>query len=137
MAGFAYAALFRRRWLELKDRPSAPTERIPEARTLLVKDGKTIRPVGLDDILLVSAAGDYAEIVARHGRYMSSTALGLLEADLADRGFLRVHRSHMVRLDAILSVESAGNGRLTLHLPGGESVTTSRSGAARFRDRAV
>ena len=136
IAGFAYAHHFRARWQELKSvAPVAEPVRV--AKRIMIRDGKSIRPVDLEDIFCLSGAGDYTEVVTRNETILSSTALSTFEEELPGRLFLRVHRSHIVRMEAILSVESAGNGRLTLHLPKGHSVTTSRAGAAEFRDRAL
>ncbi|WP_298916168.1 LytTR family DNA-binding domain-containing protein [uncultured Algimonas sp.] len=139
IAGYAYAAHYRRELTALRERLSrdVPDASVPATRTVFVKDGKAIRPVALSDILLLSGAGDYTEVATRNGTYLSSASLDRFEADLPTEGFLRVHRSHIVRTDAVLSVESGGNGRLTLHLPSGRSVTTSRAGAGRFRGRAL
>lgn len=136
VAGFAYAMTFRKRWRALRDGPKVePLGASP--KRIFVRDGKSILPVDLDDIYCFSGAGDYSDIITRNGTITSGTALSAFEEDLPSQLFLRVHRSHIVRMDAILSVESAGNGRLTLHLPKGLSVTTSRAGASSFRNRAL
>lgn len=136
IAGFSYAYHFRKQWKALADAPSAAAPEILPKR-IMIRDGKSIRPVDLDDIYCLSGAGDYTEVITRKETILSGTALSAFEEDLPGRLFLRVHRSHIVKMDAILSVESAGNGRLTLHLPKGHSVTTSRTGAAEFRKRAL
>jgi DNA-binding LytR/AlgR family response regulator len=109
----------------------------PATRQIFLKDGRTIRPTALEDVLLLSGAGDYTEVATKDGTYLSSTSLNAFEAELPSANFLRVHRSHIVRTDAVLSVESGGNGRLILHLPKGVSVTTSRAGAKAVRDLAL
>ena len=144
VALFAYAAAFRLRIAGLEtelaalhaamDLP-APAPKTPP-RQVLVRDGRALKPVAVDDILALSGAGDYVEVHTRAGSHLSTTSLSDFEAELP-AGFARVHRSHIVRMDAVLEIESAGNGRLTLHLPTGLSVTTSRAGARRVRESAV
>ena len=140
VALFAYAAYFR---LELETArtdiarlQSAQTQTNAAPRQVLVKDGRKLRPVPVADIIALSGAGDYTEVHTRDGAHLSSTTLTGFEAELP--GVLtRVHRSHLVRMGAVIGVEPAGNGRLSLHLPGGLSIVTSRDGARRVRDRAL
>ena len=141
VALFAYASAFRQRVAELeaelageRDRRAAAPQSHP--RQLLVKDGRALKPIAVEDVLALSGAGDYVEVHTRTDTYLSSTSLAEFETELPS-GFARVHRSHIVRMDAVLEVESAGNGRLTLHLPKGRSVTTSRAGAQLVRSIAV
>ena len=140
VALFAYAAAFRLRISGLEREIAALREAKgtprPVPRQVLVRDGRALRPVAVDDILALSGAGDYVEVHTRTGTHLSTTTLSDFEAELP-AGFARVHRSHIVRMDAVLEIESAGNGRLTLHLPTGLSVTTSRAGARLVRESAV
>ena len=141
VALFTYAATYRVRLeaaeAELARLRAAPARAAqPAPRQILVKDGRALRPVAVGDILALSGAGDYVEVLTRGGTHLSGTTLDAFEAELPP-GFTRVHRSHIVRLAEVLEIESAGNGRLTLHLPGGTSVTTSRAGARRVRELAV
>ena len=137
VAGFSYAAYFaeevRRLRAELPER--APPEAAPD-QLLLRRDGEIV-PVPLAEIVRISGAGDYAEVLTRRGAHLASTTLASLEAQLPGDRFLRVHRSHIVALHAVAGAEPAGNGRLTIHLIGGESVTASRAGAQAFRARTI
>ena len=107
----------------------------PGAEPLLLKDGEEILAVDPDEIVHVAGAGDYSEIVTLHRTFLSGLTLRTLMDTLPD-GFVRVHRSHIVRRAAILRAEPAGNGRLTLHLRNGDAVTTSREGARAIRQLA-
>ena len=141
VAAFTYAATYRTRLAAAESelarlREVAPASRPAGPRQILVKDGRALRPVAVADILALSGAGDYVEVLTRAGTHLSGTTLDAFETELPP-GFTRVHRSHIVQLAEVLEIESAGNGRLTLHLPGGTSVTTSRAGARRVREMAV
>ncbi|MEP4052093.1 MAG: LytTR family DNA-binding domain-containing protein [Litorimonas sp.] len=104
---------------------------------VIVKDGSKLIPVRLEDIVFISGAGDYSEVVTKSGKYLSSTRLSQFVEFLPNAYFKRVHRSHIVRLDAITAFEPAGNGRLSLFFSGDLSVVTSREGAKAIRDQAV
>lgn len=107
------------------------------ADTILVRRDDEIVSLALSDIVRITGAGDYAEIVTQKARYLSLTTLTAFAERLPDSQFLRIHRSHIVRLGAVSSAEPAGNGRLTLHLSDGESVTASRAGSRAFKAAAV
>ncbi|MGB3455997.1 MAG: LytTR family DNA-binding domain-containing protein [Litorimonas sp.] len=138
VAGCVHAFVYLARLRDLEAQVGSRNPGVASAPSqIFIRDGKTIRPVALDDILFLSAAGDYTEVHMRDGMVLASTGLSDFERDLPDARFLRVHRSRIVRTDAILSMESAGNGCLMLHLPRGHSIKTSRAGATAFRERAV
>lgn len=99
---------------------------------LLVRRGDEIIAIELADIVQISAASGYAEIVTATRSFLSGRTLSSL-AETLPGDFLRVHRSHIVRHGAIVRAEPAGNGRLTLHLSDGDAVTTSREGARLIR----
>lgn len=100
--------------------------------SLLVRDGDQIVAVELDEIVQLSGADGYVEIVMPQRTFLSSHTLAKLTETLPGN-FLRVHRSHIVRQGAIIRAEPAGNGRLTLHLKNGKTVITSRDGARLIR----
>lgn len=104
---------------------------------VIVKDGAKLVPVRVDDIILISGAGDYSEVITKSGKYLSNTSLTQFMDILPGAFFKRVHRSHIVSLDAITAFEPAGNGRLSLFLPNGLSVVTSRDGAKVIKNNAV
>ncbi|MEM1379641.1 MAG: LytTR family DNA-binding domain-containing protein [Pseudomonadota bacterium] len=144
VAASSYAVLFWRQTQDLRaaltaaERKAASKDQTAKPRTdrLLLRRDREIVPVDAKDIVRISGAGDRSEVFTRTGRIETSSTLTDLEAALPE-GFLRVHRSHLVSLAAVLHAEPAGNGRLTLHLPDGDSVTASRAGAKAFREAAL
>lgn len=109
---------------------------LPASDRLLVRDGDEIRAVDVDDIILIAAADDYAEVVTPTRRWLARRTLGEFEAELPSV-FVRVHRSTLVNLNKLERAEPAGAGRMTLHLAGGESVVASRTGARLIRERSA
>lgn len=138
---FGYAKYYRLLLVEadkrLADRVPGTKEAETSPTQIIVKDGSKLVPVSLTDVLLISGAGDYAEVVTKSGTYLSNTRLSQFMDTLPNSSFVRVHRSHIVRLDAITAFEPAGNGRLSLFLLGGHSVVTSREGARAIKDKAM
>ena len=104
---------------------------------LLVRGEDEFVSVLIDDILSIERAGDYAQIVTPKHRHLTRKSLAELERQLPQGRFIRVHRGHLINLDALESVESIGGGRMRVHLSGGISVETSRSGAQILRKYAA
>jgi len=103
-------------------------------RTLLVTKGADQCLIHIDEIQHVSAAGNYVDICARGQRYLLRTTLGELEGKLRGEDFVRIHRSHIVRVREIerIRVERSGSG--TVHLRGGEQLAISKAYRAQLRE---
>lgn len=101
---------------------------------LLFKVESEIVALEFDDVIRISGAGDYAEVVTTTGTYMSTTSLAKFEASVPEEKFVRAHRSHIVRLEAVMRAEPAGNGRLSLHLRNGDMIETSRTGSRNIKE---
>lgn len=98
----------------------------PPTETLLVSRGQTETLIRLDEILAVSAAGNYVDIHTARGTYLLRSTMKQLAERLPKEAFVRTHRSHMVRLQEIEAIERlpAGNGRVRLR--SGLSVALSK-----------
>lgn len=108
--------------------PAEPVER-PE-RFLVRKLGREFL-VAADDIEWVQAAGNYANLHVRGHVYPLRSTLAQLQERLDPARFLRVHRSHLVNLAQIASIEPVDSGDARIHLHDGTVVPCSR----RYRDQ--
>jgi DNA-binding LytR/AlgR family response regulator len=101
-------------------------------RTLLVSKGADQCIIRVDDIQYLSAAGNYIDILAQDQKYLMRTTMNQLEQLLPMEDFIRVHRSHIVRVTDIdrMKVLRSGNG--FVHLRGGAKVPMSKSYRARL-----
>lgn len=139
-AAAAYAFHYRAAWKELaaaKADVQPAASKADTSDTLILKQGDELRPVDIEDIILVSGAGDYAEVTTARGTHLSRKTLSEFEALLPPARFVRVHRSRIVNIEAVQAAEPEGGGRLTLQLRGGESVSTSRAGARLIKERSI
>jgi hypothetical protein len=94
---------------------------------LEVRDGTRVRYLAPAEIEAVSAAGNYAELHLADGTALLHRAtLSSLEAVLAPQGFVRVHRSHLVRPAAIRTVAPRAAGDFELALAAGRRIPGSR-----------
>jgi len=103
--------------------PLEPVDR-PE-RFLVRKLGREFL-VAADDIEWVQAAGNYANLHVRGKVYPLRSTLAELESRLDAARFLRVHRSHLVNVDRIASIEPLDSGDARVHLHDGTVVPCSR-----------
>ncbi|MET9532909.1 LytTR family DNA-binding domain-containing protein [Streptomyces sp. NPDC006649] len=66
-----------------------------------VELGGVVRFVAVADISYAEAHGDYARLHTADGSHLVRVPLSVLEERWRSRGFVRIHRSHLVALDRI------------------------------------
>lgn len=98
----------------------------PLAR-IFVRDRDQLLGVPLSAIDHIEAEDDYSAIHALGRRFLVFRRLADIEAVLAPAGFLRVHRSRIVNLDAVVRVATLSRGRYEVFLRSGVAIETSRS----------
>ena len=102
-----------------------------------IRDGARIIRVPLNDILAVTAAGNYVEFVLADGRKpLMRATMAAVEAQLAPVGFVRTHRSWLVNPELMTGLEPAGSGDWTLSLGAVEAPVSRRYPEALERLRA-
>ena len=101
--------------------------------TVFVRESDSIRPVPVDLIERAEGSDDYVTLHVPPREYLISTRLQALEQRLSTREFVRVHRSHLVNMSAIVRVDIRPDGRGTLEMKSGAKVPMSRAGALRVR----
>lgn len=124
-------------WLAITTAPqhSAPSVPTPLGR-ILIRTDQGIVPIEAEDIIRIAGADDYTEIILSTARHLARMTMAECETLLASEPILRVHRSHIINLKKLVHAEPTGDGRLTLMLSNGDSVTSSRAGARALRQKA-
>src|SRR5688572_880787 len=108
--------------------------RYPEA--LAIKSGTEYVVVRAADIDWIEADGNYAKVYVQKRPRLLAKSLTALEHEVLDPDrFLRVHRSAIVNLSRIVSVEPLSHGELTLVLQDGTRVDCSRRYRKRLEER--
>lgn len=82
--------------------------------------------VPLAEVLWVEAAGNYVELHRDGAPVLHRASLAEMERRLADAGFVRIHRSRLVRRDAVAAVESKPAGDFVVRLRDGRALAGSR-----------
>lgn len=102
-----------------------PDRPVP-ARQILVRDGDRAFFLAVDDIQRVSAAGNYVEVYAAGKVHLVRDTLSRFIAQLDPSDFLRVHRSHAVRVAFIAELRPMFHGDYELVLRDGQRLGLSR-----------
>lgn len=100
--------------------------------------GDVVRQIPVDEVLYLEAQDKYVAIVTRDATALVRTPLAELLAGLDPQRFAQIHRSTVVRVDAIDTIRRDFAGRQFVHLrekAGGREVrlAVSRAYAAQFR----
>ena len=95
-----------------------------EGDVVTVVQGATTRMIRREDIRYVQAQGDYARLHTADTSYLVRIPLAELEAQWADAGFLRIHRSYLVARSQITQVRLSA-GRASIRI-GAEELPVSR-----------
>jgi hypothetical protein len=99
--------------------PAAPT-------TLLVSKGADQCLIRIEEIQHVSAAGNYVDIRARDQNYLLRATMADLQSLLPADDFVRIHRSHIVRVREIERIRLERSGSGTVRLRGGAELAISK-----------
>lgn len=98
----------------------------PRLSRIVVHERGRALIVPIADVQRLSAAGNYVEVHTASRRYLIRATLSRLAQRLDPAEFLRVHRSHLVRSDAIARLESRAHGDALLTMRDGAEVMLSR-----------
>jgi len=100
---------------------------------IVVRDGARIHIIPAEKLVGARAQDDYVELSSEGKTYLKAQTLASLAAALDPARFVRVHRSHLVRLDAIARLETFARGSYVAVLSDGARVPVSREGHARLK----
>lgn len=110
-------------WLVPRRDAPAPSVERP---MLAVRDGAVLHQVPIDEIDHVSSAANYVEISWRGRTVLHRATLAGVEGALAGHGFVRIHRTRLVRRGAIRRVAGNQSGDYEVVLESGETLKGSR-----------
>ncbi len=103
--------------------------------TIFVRERGLVVPISVTEIVRCEADGDFVAVHARGKRYLVYLNLGDLAKQLAGANFVRVHRSHLVNLAAVESIETLDANRVELRMRDASRVAASRTGTRALRER--
>jgi two-component system, LytTR family, response regulator len=86
--------------------------KLNEDEFIFIRDSNVVKRLSLDDILYAEAMGDYVKLHTPHRFFAVHTTLRALEQRLPASKFLRVHRSYMV---AVAKIDTIQEGVLIIN----------------------
>jgi two-component system LytT family response regulator len=104
------------------------------AARLVIRDGSRVGFVAVEQVDWIDVSGNYARLHTAAGVFLLRETLKQLEQRLDPDRFVRVHRSTIVNLERITSVEPYFHGEYTLTLKDGTRLTSSRTHSRRLRE---
>jgi len=128
-ATYAYWAL-----QKLSAQSQTVTEPSDSTRIFAKKDD-IILPIDVAEITAVQTIEGTTFIFRHREKLESRISLSALESHLPGESFLRVHRSAIINIDHIQSIEAVGNGRMAIHMKNDETVLSSRAGTTAIKSR--
>ena len=105
----------------------------PPSRRLLIKTPGRIFFVELNEIDWVEAAGDYVWIHARGEKYLIRETMNEMETRFENAGFIRIHRSTIVKIDCIKELQPLFRGDYVVILKNGTKLTLGKT----YRDKVL
>jgi len=102
---------------------------------IVVKTGNKLAVIPVGEIVLLEAANDYVEIHTARYRYLKQQSLTYFENHLPKDRFIRVHRSFIVAVDEISTIEPYTKENYVLMLKNKREISVSRAGMKLLRER--
>ncbi len=100
---------------------------------IVVKDNSMIRIIPAQEIYYIEANDDYIKIFTKDGSYLKKSTLSHIEQTLDPQQFVRVHRSYLVPVTQLKSIEPYEKESHIALLHCGAKVTVSKSGMAKLK----
>ena len=110
---------------------------VREVSRIFVREGNRIVPIPLAILERAQGADDYVTISTTTKQYLVSVRLSDLEGRLKGADFLRIHRSHLINLEFVMSIEPYDAARVQVVMKSGARIVASRTGSKRLRDLAL
>jgi two-component system LytT family response regulator len=101
---------------------------------LLIKDGARVHVVPSASIDYIEAQDDYVQVAAAGKAWLKNQRMAELEAQLDPQVFIRIHRSYIVNVGAIVRIEPASKDNHCAVLKDGTKLPISRSGYQKLKD---
>ena len=96
-------------------------------RRLALPIGRRMQMVELDELDCAMAQANYVELKVGARTFVLRDTISGFHARLDPQRFLRIHRSAIVRIDAIREIEPLASGRYRVNLHGGQRLVSGRS----------
>ncbi len=100
---------------------------------IVVKTGNKIKVIPVNHVIYLKADDDYVSIKTAEGDFLKSKTLAYFEQTLNNE-FVRIHRSYIVKIDQITSIQPYEKDSHQVLLRSGEKLPVSKSGYPKLRE---
>lgn len=111
-----------------KPDPESPVNRI------VVRKGNAINLIPVEQIRYVEAQDDYVMIYHSSGKALKQQTMKYYEDNLSKKDFVRIHRSFIVKVEEIKSIEPYGKDNHIAILHSGDKLPVSRAGFKNLKE---
>jgi two-component system, LytTR family, response regulator len=101
---------------------------------VLIRDRSNVHVIPVEQIDYIEAQDDYVSIRAAGRSYLKEQTLADLEAQLATKGFLRIHRRYILNVSRLAKIELSEKDSRIAILNDKTQLPISRSGYMKLRD---
>ena len=115
--------------------PLSGSEMEPSKARLSIHSEGRVKMVDVDSIIWIESADQYVQIHSLDGVHLMRESMNHLEESLGSERFVRVHRSAIVALDRIRTLESVPSGGARIQLEDETWLPVSRARVAALRGR--
>ncbi len=103
--------------------------------SISVKQNNRVIVLSLDDVLYIRSDGDYVTIHTSQGNYLKEQTMKYFQNALPCDRFVRIHRSFIVNLAEVASIDTRGKETYCVILKNGSSLKVSTSGYQELKQR--
>jgi two-component system LytT family response regulator len=107
---------------------------VVEIDRVIARLGSRIVVIPTDTIYYIEAQDDYVMIYSSQGNHLKEKTMKYFESHLPKNGFIRIHRSHIVNVSQIVSVDLYGKDTHLVALKCGAKLKASAEGYKRLRE---
>jgi len=104
-----------------------------QSQRIVLKTGNKIKIIPADEIQYLEAADDYVKIHTKDGAFLKNKTMAHFEQVLDPQQFVRTHRSYIVNVQLVTSLDPYEKESYTALLKTGINVPVSKSGYARLK----
>ena len=101
---------------------------------VVVKNNQKITIIPADEIIYLESQDDYVMIHTPQGRHLKQKTMKFFEEHLNPKEFVRIHRTHIVKLKSIKQIELFEKESYRVILHNGEKLMASKSGYQKLKE---
>lgn len=106
-------------------------------QTIFIKEGERCHFIKVSQISWIESSGNYARLYFDEKKALLKRSLNHLERILAAEQFIRVNRTAIINISYITKIKPLPDGRLDVHLQGGQTFTVSGRQSAALKNRSI